>query len=525
MALLYLIATSRYMHAGYLSSTWSVSLSSIQEHLHLNDGQLGIAVLCAYLFMTLAAPISALLILKYGTGLTTLLASLFYCASLPLIASSPSSTGVIFSFMFYGLSCGILDTAINSAAVLVEFAAKKEIMGSIHGMYSVAAAVGSIVAGQVSHIGWSAQGVCSAVGSFFFLFSMMFGRGLYSWEEERVIASEMEGRSDDICIRVPEEVTTRSASSYGAYSGDHVLADDDDDDDPSKADNPLVEQEDDGPLPWAASRLVPEDSSSSSRLIVFQAVCICTTGFLSVFGDSIMTTWLLIYIRRYIDGSHQVSGAGLSIFYICEALGRFFCDYLRSCYGRRRVLLVGGCLACTGLTALLLAPILKEDSSVVVKIVVCYAGTILAGFGYSMLYPTLISTAGSLPGLSTGMAVSMVTFSASCGSIIGPALVGGLSALFGSLRIAFMFNACLVSIIIPLSFGIRSEDPAIVRSSSSSGIIITGPDSGAYEKIAEVTTQISSHDSRCEGPATAAAALQTGFNCREDDVRYYSIEL
>lgn len=490
-----------------------MSLSSIQEHLQLNDGQLGIAVLCAYLFMTLAAPISALLILKYGTGPTTLLASLFCCASLPLIASSPSSTGVIFSFMFYGLSCGIMDTAINSAAVLVEFAAKKEIMGSIHGMYSVAAAVGSIVAGQVSHIGWSAQAVCSAVGSFFFLFSLVFGRGLYSWEEERLIASEMEGSSDcsGACSRVSENVTNRSDSSYGAYSEDPVL---EDDDDVSQADNPLVEQEEGG-LPWAASRLVPGDSS---RLIVFQTVCMCTTGFLSVFGDSIMSTWLLIYIRRYIDGSHQVSGAGLSILYICEALGRFFCDYLRSCYGRRRVLLVGGCLACTGLTALLIAPVLT-DSSLVVKIVVCYGGTILAGFGYSMLYPTLISTAGSLPGLSTGMAVSMVTFSASCGSIIGPALVGGLSALFGSLRIAFMFNACLVSIIIPLSFGIRSEDPAIERSSSSSSGTITGADNGAYEKIVELRT--SPHDNnQCIDPVAAA---QTGSDC--EDVRYYSIEL
>lgn len=487
------------MNTGYLSSTWSVSLSSIQEHLQLNDGQLGIAVLCAYLFMTLAAPISALLILKYGTRSTTLLASLFYCVSLPLIASSPSSTGVIFSFMFYGLSCGIMDTAINSAAVLVEFAAKKEIMGSIHGMYSVAAAVGSIVAGQVSHIGWSAQAVCSAVGGFFFFFSLMFGRGLYSWEEERFIASEMEGSDcSDVCSRVSEEVTTRSTSSYGAYTESHVL-----EDDVSQADNPLVAEKEGG-LPWATSRWVPEDSS---RLIVFQVVCMCTTGFLSVFGDSIMSTWLLIYIRRYIAESHQVSGAGLSILYICEALGRFFCDYLRSCYGRRRVLLLGGCLACTGLTALLIAPILK-DSSLVVKIVVCYGGTILAGFGYSMLYPTLISTAGSLPGLRTGMAVSMVTFSASCGSIIGPALVGGLSALFGSLRIAFMFNVCLVSIIIPLSFGIRGEDPAIERSSSSG--IITGADNGAYKKIVELQTF---HDSRCAGPVAAA---QTRFECEDE---------
>jgi len=425
--------------------------------------------------MTLAAPISALLIMQYGTGSTTLLAALFYCSSLPLIASSHSSTGVIFSFMFYGLSCGIMDTAMNSTAVLVEFVAKKEIMGSIHGMYSVAAAVGSIVAGQISHMGWSAQEVCSTIGGFFFFFSLVFGRGLYSWEEERLITSEMEGSGSRICM-------THSTSSYGAYIEDSAL----------KADNPLVDScilgtenslvgIEDGGVPSVA-RLVPDDN----RRIVFQAVCLCTTGFLSVFGDSIMSTWLLIYIRRYIDESHLVSGAGLSIFYSCEALGRFFCDFLRSRYGRRRVIVVGGCLACAGLTALLLAPIIT-DASLVVRIAVCYGGTILAGFGYSMLYPTLISTAGSLPGISTGMAVSMVTFSTSCGSIIGPPLVGGLSALFGSLRIALMFNVCLTSIIIPLSFGIRGEDAETERSSTNT------TDHGVYEKIVEVVP----HDSRC----------------------------
>jgi hypothetical protein len=54
-----------------------------------------------------------------------------------------------------------MDVAMNSSAVLAETVAEIPIMGSFHGSYSVAAAIGSLLGGVLSSKGWSATLYCS----------------------------------------------------------------------------------------------------------------------------------------------------------------------------------------------------------------------------------------------------------------------------------------------------------------------------------------------------------------------------
>jgi hypothetical protein len=68
-----------------------------------------------------------------------------------------------------------MDVALNSSAVLTEAVAEVPIMGSFHGSYSIAAAIGSLVGGVLSSNSWSASLLCvllsASAGRLFRFFS------------------------------------------------------------------------------------------------------------------------------------------------------------------------------------------------------------------------------------------------------------------------------------------------------------------------------------------------------------------
>jgi hypothetical protein len=50
---------------------------------------------------------------------------------------------------------GVMDVAMNASAVVAELVAEIPLMGSFHGSYSVAAAIGSLFGSILSSSGWS----------------------------------------------------------------------------------------------------------------------------------------------------------------------------------------------------------------------------------------------------------------------------------------------------------------------------------------------------------------------------------
>ncbi len=129
------------------SGVWASQFDAIADREDLSNSMLGLIVLCAYLGSVVVTPLSGFLIRMWGSKWTVILGAFLYSLSLGVIAFVEGVPLLCFTFFVYGFTMNIMDVAMNTAGVLVETVAEYPIMGSFHGCYSIAAAVGSLIGG------------------------------------------------------------------------------------------------------------------------------------------------------------------------------------------------------------------------------------------------------------------------------------------------------------------------------------------------------------------------------------------
>jgi hypothetical protein len=138
---------------GLLLASWAPHVPDVREHLGLTEGVLGTALLAgavgAVSAMTLAAPLSA----RIGPHRLAMAAgvSLALVAPLPVIA--PSLWTLVIALLAWGAAIGSMDLAMNAVAADVEHRAERPLMSGFHGMFSLGALVGSIIAFGVIRAG------------------------------------------------------------------------------------------------------------------------------------------------------------------------------------------------------------------------------------------------------------------------------------------------------------------------------------------------------------------------------------
>lgn len=136
-----------FMVEGELAGIWGRFLPVIQDDLGLSDSLLGTSVLFYYLGNVLAAPIDAILLKIFGSRFVATIGCWCFIISMPLVALAPSFPILTLATFSFGLSCGVMDISMNNSAILTEIVAGIPLLGSFHGSYSVAAALGSLLGG------------------------------------------------------------------------------------------------------------------------------------------------------------------------------------------------------------------------------------------------------------------------------------------------------------------------------------------------------------------------------------------
>jgi len=132
---------------GIYVGVWGRYLPNIQDCIGLSDSLLGTSVLFVYLGQVIVSPLVAFLLRHFGSRTTTVIGAWTFIATLPII-SFANSFGLLVFFMFlFGFCMGIMDISMNNSAILTEIVAGKPLLGSFHGSYSVAAALGSVWGG------------------------------------------------------------------------------------------------------------------------------------------------------------------------------------------------------------------------------------------------------------------------------------------------------------------------------------------------------------------------------------------
>lgn len=129
---------------GVVIGSWAPRMPTLAEQIGASAGVLGLALLGASIGMIAAASLTGRLCARFGARVMVLGSSLATAVVLPLLASvgSPLQLGLV--LVLLGASVGMLDVAMNVAAVTVIRRTERPLMPVFHAGFSFGALAGSL---------------------------------------------------------------------------------------------------------------------------------------------------------------------------------------------------------------------------------------------------------------------------------------------------------------------------------------------------------------------------------------------
>lgn len=158
----------------------------------------------------------------------------------------------------------------------------------------------------------------------------------------------------------------------------------------------------------------PVFSLPNRQVLFFGIVC-----FILFLAEGSMLDWGAIFLRSAYEYDAAIAGLGYAIFSVAMAMGRFFGDKLIVRFGPIFMVRMGGILASTGIFLMVATDVSPLE----------LFGFFLIGLGASNIVPIVFSSAGNLPNISAGIALTMVITMGYTGMLLGPAFIGWVAEL------------------------------------------------------------------------------------------------
>lgn len=134
-----------FLIAGFGLACWAPLVPFAKARLEVDDGVLGILLLCLGLGSVAAMLATGMLSARYGSKPIIIASGLGLALTLPIltIASTPFTLGV--TLALFGAALGSLDVAMNIHAVEVEKGADRPLMSGFHALFSIGGFIGSLL--------------------------------------------------------------------------------------------------------------------------------------------------------------------------------------------------------------------------------------------------------------------------------------------------------------------------------------------------------------------------------------------
>ena len=132
-----------FLVAGFGIAAWAPLVPFAKAALAVDDGVLGLLLLCLGIGSVIAMLLTGVLSTRYGSKPIVLAGGFGLAIVLPLlsIAGTPWTLGL--SLFAFGAALGSIDVAINIHAIEVEHAAKRPLMSGFHALFSIGGFAGS----------------------------------------------------------------------------------------------------------------------------------------------------------------------------------------------------------------------------------------------------------------------------------------------------------------------------------------------------------------------------------------------
>lgn len=149
--------------AGFGIAAWAPLVPYAKARAGLDEGTLGLLLLCLGVGSIIAMPLAGLLATRFGCRRVVSAGVLLICAALPLLATVSSIPALIAALFMFGAGLGTVDSTVNLQAVIVERASGKTMMSGFHGLFSLGGIVGAAGVSALLGLGVSPLGATLVV--------------------------------------------------------------------------------------------------------------------------------------------------------------------------------------------------------------------------------------------------------------------------------------------------------------------------------------------------------------------------
>jgi len=132
-----------FMIPGFGLALWAVLVPFAKARTELNEGTLGLVLLCLGTGSIIAMPLSGALAGRYGNRRVLLGAFALMCAALPGLCLATSAWSLATALFWFGAGMGSLDCVMNLQAVVVERESGRMLMSNFYAFYSIGEVVGA----------------------------------------------------------------------------------------------------------------------------------------------------------------------------------------------------------------------------------------------------------------------------------------------------------------------------------------------------------------------------------------------
>ncbi len=350
---------------GFIYASWAVRVPAIKEQTGASSAALGLALLGLSAGAVATMVIAGALCRRLGCGRLTVIscALLSVTVLLPPLARSATALGLM--LLVFGAAYGCLNVAMNSVAVEVVAALRRPVMPGFHAAWSFGGLAGAGLGGLLApHLSPRAHLLLVALAGL--LVTAFVARTLLaSGQVLDGSANAAAARPSRPAIQDRQAPAWRRALQYGRAVG------------------------------------------------LFGLIALCAAYDEGAIGD-----WGALHLRQDLGAGAGLAAVGYAAFALAEATGRLSGISLLERLGRKRMLVLGGLVACAGMLVASLAP----------DVWLALAGFAVTGLGLANLFPTAMTEAGLLAGSSGVALASMMGYS---GFLLGPPAIGFLASRFG----------------------------------------------------------------------------------------------
>ncbi len=160
----------------------------------------------------------------------------------------------------------------------------------------------------------------------------------------------------------------------------------------------------------------------------------------SMIPEGAILDWSALFLQKEHGAGIELAALGFAAFSATMAIMRFAGDFIRQRLGAVVTLRICGGFALTGMMLAALAPTPQ----------LAILGFAIAGIGISNIVPIAFSAAGNLPGIPSGIGLSIVTVMGYSGILVAPSAIGFIAEHTGFSPV-LMGTAALVLVTLGLS--------------------------------------------------------------------------